>query len=203
MRVRLICAGNVTVSSCILSLDIDNEMGDEELEVELIVPLQKILDLCRSTRGVSRKLVKRVEDLINDSSALKAVFVPRLQHLVGLMALALNFGVNMAQQVRGYLLDVKDKKEAYKLTRVLEIVRITAGEVKTGGGIGSWQTVSDLLTQLQRDSSDVVSIASESESVMKSKHSFSFHRYFHSHFILHPPVVLFSSSYPLFLYRLV
>jgi dynactin 1 len=150
-------------------------MGDEELEVELIVPLQKILDQCRSTRTVSRKLVKRVEDLINDSSALKAVFIPRLQHLVGLMALALNFGVNMAQQVRGYLLDVKDKKEAYKLTRVLEIVRSTAGVVKTGGGIGSWQTVSDLLTQLQRDSADVVSIATESESVMKSKHSLRLH----------------------------
>lgn len=143
-------------------------MGDEELEVELIVPLQKILDQCRSARIVSRKLVKRGDDLINESSALKAVFIPRLQHLVGLMALALNFGVNMAQQVRSYLMDVKDKKDAYKLTRVLDIVRSTAGEVKTGGGIGSWQTVSDLLTQLQRDSADVVSIASESESVMKS-----------------------------------
>lgn len=150
--------------------DIDNELGDEELEVELIAPLQKILDQCRNVRTVARKLVKRVEDLTNDSSALKPIFVPRLSHLTGpqgLMELALKFGVQLAQQVRLYVIEVKEKKDALKLTRILASVRSSAGEIKAGGGTGSWQTAGELLSQLQREAADVLSLATESDSVMK------------------------------------
>lgn len=145
-------------------------MGDEELEVELISPLQKILDQCRNVRTVARKLVKRVEDLTNDSSALKPIFIPRLSHLTGpqgLMELALKFGVQLAQQVRLYVIEVKEKKDALKLTRVLASVRSSAGEIKAGGGTGSWQTAGELLSQLQREAADVLALATESDSVMK------------------------------------
>ncbi|KAG8833690.1 hypothetical protein FRC17_010222 [Serendipita sp. 399] len=147
--------------------DIDNEMNEEELEVDLVAPLQKILDQCRNVRTIARKIVKRVEDLTGDSSALKAEFIPRLSHANGLMELALKFGVQLAQEVRLYVIDIKEKKEALKLTRVLTSVRSTAGEIKAGGGTGSWQTVADLLSQLQRDAADVLSLATESENVMK------------------------------------
>ncbi|KAG9054727.1 hypothetical protein FS842_004320 [Serendipita sp. 407] len=147
--------------------DIDNEMNEEELEIDIIAPLQKILDQCRNVRMVARKIVKRVEDLTNDSSALKAEFIPRLSHLTGVMELALKFGVSLAQEVRLYIIDIKEKKEALKITRLLTSVRSTAGEIKTGGGTGSWQTVGDLLSQLQRDAADVLSLATESESAMK------------------------------------
>ncbi|KAG8838361.1 hypothetical protein FRC18_004966 [Serendipita sp. 400] len=147
--------------------DIDNEMNEEELEIDMIAPLQKILDQCRNVRMVARKIVKRVEDLTNDSSALKAEFIPRLSHLTGVMELALKFGVSLAQEVRLYIIDIKEKKEALKITRLLTSVRSTAGEIKTGGGTGSWQTVGDLLSQLQRDAADVLSLATESESAMK------------------------------------
>jgi dynactin 1 len=146
-------------------------MGDEELETELILPLQKILDQCRNTRTIARKLVKRVEDLTNDSSALKPTFIPRLAHLTGsngLMELALKFGVQLAQQVRLYVIEVKEKKDALKLSRVLASVRSSAGEIKSGGGSGSWESASELLSQLQRDAADVQNSAAESDSVMKS-----------------------------------
>jgi dynactin 1 len=146
-------------------------MGDEELESELIAPLQKILDQCRNVRTVARKLVKRVEDLTNDSSALKPIFIPRLSHLTGpngLMELALKFGVQLAQQVRLYVIEVKEKKDSLKLTRVLASVRSSAGEIKAGGGTGSWQTAGELLSQLQREAADVLALATESDSVMKS-----------------------------------
>jgi len=147
-------------------------MGSEELETELVVPLQRILDQCRNVRTVARKLVKRVEDLTNDSSALKSIFIPRLAHLTGangLMELALKFGVQLAQQVRIYVIEVKEKKDTLKLTRVLSSVRSSAGEIKAGGGTGSWQTASELLSQLQREASDVLNLAAESDSVMKSE----------------------------------
>ena len=152
--------------------DIDNEMGDEELETELISPLQKLLDQCGHVRTVARKLVKRVEDLTNESAALKAEFIPRLSHLTGgsgLMELALKFGIQLAQAIRLYVIEVKEKKDTLNLTRVLTSVRSTAGEIKAGGGMGSWQTVGDLLSQLQRDAADVLSLATDSDSVMKSK----------------------------------
>jgi dynactin 1 len=151
-------------------------MGNEELETELVVPLQRILDQCRNVRTVARKLVKRVEDLTSESSALKSIFIPRLAHLTGangLMELALKFGVQLAQQVRLYVIEVKEKKDTLKLTRVLSSVRSSAGEIKTGGGTGSWQTASELLSQLQREASDVLNLATESDSVMKSESGLS------------------------------
>lgn len=150
--------------------DIDNEMGDEELETELVNPLQKLLDQCGNVRTVARKLVKRVEELTNESAALKAEFIPRLSHLTGgsgLMELALKFGIQLAQAVRLYVIEVKEKKDTLNLTRVLTSVRSTAGEIKAGGGTGSWQTVGDLLSQLQRDAADVLALATDSDSVMK------------------------------------
>lgn len=148
-------------------------MGDEELETELITPIQRILDQCRNVRTVARKLVKRVEEVTNESSALKPIFIPRLAHLTGangLMELALKFGVQLAQQVRLYVIEVKDRKDALKLTRVLSSVRSSAGEIKAGGGTGSWQTASELLSQLQREAVDVLTLAIEPDSAVKSEH---------------------------------
>ena len=76
------------------SLDVSVESGDD-LSTDLLVPLQRLLDQCKSAKALSRKLVKRVEDLVEDSAALKHQVVPQLRALNNRVPELVNFGIQV------------------------------------------------------------------------------------------------------------
>ena len=67
-----------------------------DAEAEFFEPLQKALDQCRSAKVLSKKLIKRVEDLTQDSMALKAHLVPQLQNLNNTVPELVNFGISVS-----------------------------------------------------------------------------------------------------------
>ena len=70
-------------------------MGGVDAQGDFFEPLQKALDLSRSAKVLSKKLIKRVEDLTQDSMALKAHFVPQLQTLTNTVPELVNFGISV------------------------------------------------------------------------------------------------------------
>ena len=83
--------------SCAADVAID--MGGADAEVEFFEPLQKALDLSRSAKVLAKKLIKRVEDLTQDSMALKAHLVPQLQALTNIVPELVNFGISVSSEV--------------------------------------------------------------------------------------------------------
>lgn len=96
--------------------DVEVDMGDHDPDEEFFTPLQNLLDQCRSARVLSkcvsigvacleritnvalvRKLVKRVEDLTQESAALKSRILPQLQALVNVIPELGNFGISVRQ----------------------------------------------------------------------------------------------------------
>ena len=77
-------------------LDVALDLGGMDAEAEFFGPLQKALDQCRSAKVLSKKLIKRVEDLTQDSMALKAHFVPQLQTLTNTVPELVNFGISVS-----------------------------------------------------------------------------------------------------------
>lgn len=152
-------------------LDVEIESENLDLGATLMEPLQKLLEQSRSVRGFARKLAKRVETLIDESSALKHLFMPRLAHLTGLIDLGLEFSVALAQQVPVYIQEIKERKEPFKVSRILACVRASAGKAKAGGGTGSFESVGELLAQLAAEAAQVLNSAAELDSVIKSKSS--------------------------------
>lgn len=110
-------------------------------DAEFFAPLQKLLDQCRATKVLTRlvispvtrhrnkltryprKLAKRLEDLIQDSGAVKALLVPRLKSLSENVPELVNFGFSLAQQVMPHLSEVRSTKSTFKIAAVLDFVK--------------------------------------------------------------------------------
>jgi dynactin 1 len=119
-----------------------------------------------------RKLTKRIEDLLHESSALKAPLVPQLQALTNQAPELVNFGFSLAQQVMPYLLEVRSTKHAFQLQNVLSFVKqcvaSSIGKKQDKDGSASWDAVSDFFSKVSQEVGNVLQVASENENVFKS-----------------------------------
>lgn len=105
------------------------DLGGYDIDTELFQPLQRLLDQYKGAKALSkwvfepffscpdltdcddRKLTKRLEDLIQDSTALKAHLVPQMQALSNFAPELVNFGISVRnlrclcqqQQLKNYV----------------------------------------------------------------------------------------------------
>ena len=140
------------------------------------------------------KLTKRLEDLTQESSALKTHLVPQLQALNNIAPELVNFGISvsfavlfhadkififsqLAQQVMPHLSDVRSSKSAFQLATVLGFVNQIADST-VGKGLKepatSWEAVVNFFGQVMQDANKVVPLALENENVLKSKELFHY-----------------------------
>jgi dynactin 1 len=142
---------------------------------------------------VRRKLVKRIEDLIDQSSALKDSAFPKLHQLNNKVSIAVDFGIQagtpsplfymmkliiffqLAQQVGQYIGDVRGAKETFRVSNIIlfvrEIVHSTVSNGRADGTGSIWNGIVDTLMQLVQESGSVVPAAMEPENVIKSRSS--------------------------------
>ncbi|THH01217.1 hypothetical protein EW026_g1444 [Hermanssonia centrifuga] len=112
-----------SVSAIMKDGDFELDMNGLNPEDDFFAPLQKLLDQCRGVKVLTKKLARRLEELTQDSAALKALLVPQLQALNNDVPELVNFGFSLAQQVMPYLSEVRSSKTAFKLAKVLSYVK--------------------------------------------------------------------------------
>jgi len=95
--------------------DVVLEMGGYDIEQELFEPLNGLLNRCKSAKTLSRsvpfhvsrlliidllsrKMIKRLEDLAHSSSAVKSHLVPQMKDLNNYVAELVNFGISVSQR---------------------------------------------------------------------------------------------------------
>jgi dynactin 1 len=105
------------IYSCLVDyiamLDVTHDLDGMEPETSFLVPIQKSLDQCKTAKIVARwvhfctiygkllnhtcrKLIKRLEELAHESSALKAYLVPQLDALCNIVSEMVNFGIQVS-----------------------------------------------------------------------------------------------------------
>ena len=191
--------------NCPLDVTVSEE---DDVSAELFVPLKRLLDqsksakvfsrsvirLCSHARVISvslpsfRKLTKRLEDLLLESSALKSTLVSQLKSLTNRVPELVNFGIQvcdicimewlqvmfgtfqLAQTVMPRLSDIRNNKSTLQSKAILTIVKQIAGSTvaKEANGDASWENVSDAVSDLIVEAGAVVPLALEAESVIKS-----------------------------------
>ncbi|KAI0931161.1 hypothetical protein AcW2_000104 [Taiwanofungus camphoratus] len=159
-----------SVAAIMKDEDVELNMGGLDPEQEFFGPLQKLLDQCRSAKVLSKKLTKRLEDLTQDSAALKSHLVPQLRALNNVVPELVNFGISLAQRVMPHLGDVRSAKAPFQLSAVLSFVKqIAASTVGKGkkGEVPSWESVGDFFTQVVQEASRLLPLALEAENVVK------------------------------------
>ncbi|KDQ62879.1 hypothetical protein JAAARDRAFT_28852 [Jaapia argillacea MUCL 33604] len=150
--------------------DVVLDLAGYDMDIDFFEPLQKLLDQCKSAKVVSRKLTKRLEDLIRDSSALKAHLIPQLQALNNVSAELVNFGIQLAQQIMPHISDVRSSKSSFQLGTVLSFVRQIASSTvaKTRKeGLTTWELVSEYITNVIQEANALLPLSLETENAMK------------------------------------
>lgn len=118
--------------------------------------------------------MKRIEDLLRDSSALKAHLVSNLQDLNNSFSELINFGISLAQQIMPYLSDVRGSKTPLQFEHILSLVRRTASStVNKGSSAPSpWHGVSDYIANVLQQANALVPLTMESGNTLKSMFNF-------------------------------
>ncbi|KAF8555146.1 dynactin [Imleria badia] len=159
-----------SVATILRDEDVVLDMGGYDPEPELFEPLQKLLDQCKSAKVLSKKLTKRLEDVIQDSGALKAHLVGQLKSLSNAVPELVNFGISLAQQVIPHLSDARSAKSSFQLATVLSYAKQIAMSTVAKDlrpGASCWQAVGDAMAQLAGECNKLLPIALEPENVVK------------------------------------
>lgn len=159
-----------SVAAIVKDDDVALDMGGYDIEAELFQPLQMMLDQCKSARSMSKKLTKRLEDLIQDSMALKSHLVPQLKMLCNSVAELVNFGISLAQQIMPHLSDARGAKSPFQLTTVLTFVKQIATSTVAKGlkpGGSAWEAIGDSISHLLEEGGKLLPLTMEPENVLK------------------------------------
>ncbi|KAG8695388.1 hypothetical protein FRC09_009176 [Ceratobasidium sp. 395] len=143
------------------------EFGDLDVDHTLFEPITQVLEQSKSAKVAFRKLVRRVEDLIQDNSALKGTIIPKLKALNDAMVKGCDFGIQLAQRIGSYLADVRAQKHDFQLAAVLGHVRETVAETLSQRTTASWEAVGQLVSSLIKDANAAIEPAMEAENVFK------------------------------------
>ncbi|KAG2122581.1 dynein associated protein-domain-containing protein [Suillus clintonianus] len=150
--------------------DVVLDMGGYDPEEELIEPLQKLLEQCKSAKVLSKKLTKRLDDVIQESSALKSHLLPQLKTLSNAVPELVNFGISLAQQVIPHLSDARSAKAPFQLATVLSYAKQTALSTVAKDmkhGTSCFEAVGEAIAQLSAECNKLLPLAMEPESVFK------------------------------------
>ncbi|KAJ7695201.1 dynactin [Mycena rosella] len=146
------------------------DLGGFDIDAELFGPLQRLLDQYKGAKALSKKLTKRLEDLIQDSTALKAHLVPQMQALSNFVPELVNFGISFAQQIMPHLSDVRSSKSPFQLTTILSFVKQIAASTVAKDmkpGVTAWEAIGESIAQLVQEGSKLLPLALEPENVIK------------------------------------
>ncbi|KIY50506.1 hypothetical protein FISHEDRAFT_64716 [Fistulina hepatica ATCC 64428] len=146
------------------------DMGGYDIEIELFAPMQDLLDQCRPVKNVSKKLIKRLEDLVVDNNAVKSLLEPRLKALSALAPELVNFGFELAQKIVPYLSDVRAAKSSFQLTSVLAFVKQIASSTAAKNmkpGVSVWGTINESIANIASECNDVLPDIMEIDSIVK------------------------------------
>ncbi|KAJ7082516.1 dynein associated protein-domain-containing protein [Mycena crocata] len=146
------------------------DLGGYDIDTELFEPLQRLLEQYKGAKALSKKLTKRLEDLIQDSTALKAHLVPQMKTLSNFVPELVNFGISFAQQIMPHLSDVRSSKAPFQLTTILSFVKqiatsTVAKDMKPG--VSPWEAIGESIAQLVQEGSKLLPLTLEAENVIK------------------------------------
>ncbi|KAL8277717.1 hypothetical protein RQP46_009839 [Phenoliferia psychrophenolica] len=146
--------------------DVELDIGDASLDDMLFKPLQQLLNQARTSKVVTKKLLRSLDDLVSNSSALS------MEHITGFENLAYNSSAlatacaKLAADIATYCADVRASKHAFQPPRVIAIAQDAALELgkQTARPI---EEISALLAQLSQNVAITLAAAMDSDHVVK------------------------------------
>ncbi|KAH8998801.1 dynein associated protein-domain-containing protein [Lactarius hatsudake] len=150
--------------------DITRDLNGMDPGKSFLEPIQKSLDQCKNAKAVARKLVKRLEELAHESSALKAYLVPRLGALCSIVSEMVNLGIQLAQQTMPHIDEVRASKSPFQLGKVLSFVNDVASSTVAKickNTASPWTALSDAISELVSQANALFPNTMDIENIVK------------------------------------
>ncbi|KAG8856780.1 hypothetical protein FRB96_006284 [Tulasnella sp. 330] len=146
--------------------DITVDLGDLNLNETLFKPLQSLVDQAKAPRSTSAKVLKVVEDLVAESSAVKIHVVTQWVSIVEQVRKLVDLGIPLAQEIGAYVADVRAQKHSFQLSSVLALVRKVVGGVFSNK-TSPWKAVAEAIKNVAEDMAALLPLTSEPENIVK------------------------------------
>ncbi|KPV72878.1 uncharacterized protein RHOBADRAFT_38979 [Rhodotorula graminis WP1] len=156
-----------TIASISRDSDVEVELGGGELDDALFKPLQNIVNHARNAKVLTKKLLRRFDDLGSTSSALS------VEHAQGFETLAFNSStiagavLKLASDIQYYCAEVRSTKEPLQLTTLHGIAKDVAAVELGKQSPRPLDEINALLVQLAQNIATTVTSAMEPEHVVK------------------------------------
>ncbi|KAG9042521.1 hypothetical protein FS837_010755 [Tulasnella sp. UAMH 9824] len=146
--------------------DITIDSGDLDIKATLFEPLEKLLDCAKAPRTASKKMHKRMEELVAASSALSTTIVPQWMSTVDQVGKLVGFGIPLAQDIATYMTDVRGQKHPFQLSAVLSLIRQTVYD-NFGNRGQPWSLVEEAIGTISQDLNSLADFAVEPRNVIR------------------------------------
>ncbi|KZO99357.1 hypothetical protein CALVIDRAFT_477249 [Calocera viscosa TUFC12733] len=154
------------LSSATQDREILFESDDLELDVAVYDPLNSVLAQARSARTAIRKIISRIQDLVNDKAALRSNLIPTLGGLTEHMSKTIDFGIQLAQRVSMHIMDIRSSKDTLHLSQIVSMIRIVANEA-LGKRDASWDAISETLSEMASEAAAFLPVTMEADSILR------------------------------------
>nr|XP_018262298.1 dynactin 1 [Kwoniella dejecticola CBS 10117]OBR84456.1 dynactin 1 [Kwoniella dejecticola CBS 10117] len=136
--------------------DIEIDVGDSSLDEGVYEPVQRILDLVRSVKVPSGKLVAQLEEIASSSSALLPELTIALGDLVHSVSNAVDLAVQLAQRIGAHAATLRASKQPLRLSDIERfLVEITAESSATSDA-HPWELIAMFVTRLGNEMGSVL-----------------------------------------------
>ncbi|BGP20858.1 hypothetical protein JCM10213v2_009023 [Rhodosporidiobolus nylandii] len=156
-----------TIATISRDPDVEVELGDANIDDFLFKPLQNLVNHARNAKVLTKKLLRRFDDLTASSSALS------LEHAEGFETLAYNSSaisgavVKLASDISHYCAEVRASKQPLQLSTLLTIAKEIAAVELGKQSPRPLEEINALLVQLLQNIGTTLTTAMDTEHVVK------------------------------------
>ena len=142
--------------------EVEVDVCDSSLEEEVYEPVQGILDLVRSNKVLSGKLVAEVEGVVRTNAALPSSSTTALSDLNSSVSNAVDLAIQLAQRISGHVASLRTSKEALRLEDIkrflAEVTSENAESAPAAGqeGASPWDLISASIQRLAGDMNEII-----------------------------------------------
>ncbi|WVQ65710.1 uncharacterized protein L199_003888 [Kwoniella botswanensis] len=135
---------------------IEIDEGESSLEEGVYEPVQRILDLVRSVKVPSGKLVAHVEEIVSASSALSPELTLALGDLANSVSNAVDLAVKLAQRIGAHVASLRSSKQPLRLADIENfLIEITA-ESSASSDAHPWELIALFVARLGNELGNVL-----------------------------------------------
>ncbi|KAG9306594.1 hypothetical protein G9A89_004791 [Geosiphon pyriformis] len=137
--------------------------GADQFNVEFFQPLQSLVSQSKSTKSMARKLLRRLDELCEQSLALKADFLHQFHSCFTISSILVDFCLKTWKAISAYINDKKDTKEELLLSGLQQLIYRVTEQILNINEVNMWEGCTKSLQGLCQEIGTLDNITNDSE----------------------------------------